>query len=237
MKKPRLFEQYLNELEKEMETLYEDFHTSNNTSVEIPSIIEDLRNNQKVLDSRFDLLFPREIRKLSAIHWTPVQIAKKVTKLFEVTSDSKILDIGSGCGKFCLIGAALAPQAQFYGVEQRSHLSIIAKKCAKDLKLRNAKFINCNMSTITWDDFNCFYFYNPFGENIMAGFNRIDSTIPSNIEQYAYYVDIVRHKLVNLPAGTKVITFHGFGGQMPNQFSCEYSEKIGVGELELWIKK
>ncbi len=53
-------------------------------------------------------------------------------------SGAKVLDIGSGVGKFVLAGAYYKPQAVFFGVEQRRHLVLHAETARNILRLRNA---------------------------------------------------------------------------------------------------
>src|SRR5690606_25393634 len=73
-------------------------------------------------DSRFHLLYPEAVRELALRHWTPLEVAKKSAGFLCMEKGSKILDIGSGSGKFCLIAASFHPDCHFTGVEQRKDL-------------------------------------------------------------------------------------------------------------------
>jgi len=82
------------------------------------------------------------------------------------------LDIGSGAGKFCLIGAA-STKGLFYGVEQRKELVNLCKSIAKTHQINNVEIFHSNITEISFSDYDAFYFYNPFYENIdNSPFNR-----------------------------------------------------------------
>jgi hypothetical protein len=51
------------------------------------------------------------------------------------------------------------------------------------------------------------------------------------------YVQMVNHtisKLAGLPAGMRIVTYHGFGGEMPPNVVQEAAEIVGTGVLQLW---
>src|SRR4051812_7767246 len=94
-------------------------------------------------DDGFDELFPPDIQRCTKRHWTPVDVVA-LSIDFLAKDGGKILDIGSGVGKFCLAGAYKCPQAHFYGVEQRANLISHATEAQKKLGITNATFINGN---------------------------------------------------------------------------------------------
>jgi len=53
---------------------------------------------------------------------------------------------------------------------------------------------------------------------------------------FNFYVDAVCRRLSIATQGTRVVTYHGFGGHMPRGFRLASREKAGSDELELWIK-
>jgi len=69
-------------------------------------------------DAAFDWLYPEHLQLISIKHWTPLSVARTAAGYLNVPG-SRILDIGSGIGKFCLTGAHLYPACQYCGVEQR----------------------------------------------------------------------------------------------------------------------
>jgi hypothetical protein len=65
-------------------------------------------NKKNILaNSTFDKIYPKLYQEHSARHFTPVNIAIKAAKLLVDKPTDKILDIGSGVGKFCCIGSAV----------------------------------------------------------------------------------------------------------------------------------
>ena len=58
-------------------------------------------------DEKFDLIYPPKIRKLSSIFWTPVAVAAKAAKWLVTVQGMRVVDIGCGPGKFCLVAASL----------------------------------------------------------------------------------------------------------------------------------
>lgn len=193
------------------------------------------KRGEHVTDEKFDQIYPLSIRKLSSDHWTPVDVAIAATKLLVTRDGDKILDVGSGCGKFCTIGALSSP-ARFYGIEQRAHLLIVAREAVSRLKISNAKFMFGNMATLDWSLYNGFYFFNPFYENRFK-LAKIDETISVSYEKFQLYTETVVSKLSAVKAGTRVLTYHGFGGVMPDCFELVKVQEIGSHHLDLWIKR
>src|ERR1700712_4697182 len=73
-------------------------------------------------DEEFHQLYTPEIQYLANRHWTPLNVAKRACAFLATESNARILDIGSGAGKFCLSGAFYHPNAFFSGIEQRQKL-------------------------------------------------------------------------------------------------------------------
>jgi SAM-dependent methyltransferase len=97
-----------------------------------------------IKDEKFDLIYPAKIRKLSPVFWTPVAVAAEAARWLAAKPDVRVLDIGSGPGKFCLVAASLS-EGHFTGVEMRSDLVAIAQQAATDLKLPGIEFIHGNV--------------------------------------------------------------------------------------------
>ena len=202
---------------------------------ELLDIIQDLKGGHLVSDEIFDDIFPPDIKKLSSTHWTPVEVALRATELLEVNPQSKILDVGSGCGKFCLVGA-LSSKAHFTGIEQRETLTEASINAAKELSLTNTSFINGNMKDLDWTQFDGFYLFNTFFENKLPPGVWIDDKFPHKHAQFNHYVKIVINKLRDAKIGTRVVTYYGFGGDFPPSYTCLQRVSIGTGILELWKK-
>jgi len=82
-------------------------------------------------EQSFCQLYPLSIQQLDKVHWSPLTVIYKSVQFLANRKDAKILDIGSGAGKFCLAGAYYKPNAAFYGVEQRQYL-VGHAECAKE---------------------------------------------------------------------------------------------------------
>jgi predicted RNA methylase len=200
----------------------------------LSQMASDLQQGRPVLDSDFDLLLGPDIRKLSKNHWTPIAVAQRACELMELTPSDRVLDIGSGTGKFCTVGALMSP-AQFFGVEQRAHLVKASQKLAENLGAKRANFIWEKMENLDWDDYSVFYLFNPFWEHVNNHI-RQDDSLKFNDKSFRWYTEVVEARLANMPINSRVVTYHGFGGTFPAGFSKICAEEIGTGALELWRK-
>jgi tRNA G46 methylase TrmB len=62
-------------------------------------------------DVQFNQHYPLSIQLLAARHWTPLSVARKAANFLAAETNARILDIGSGIGKFCLAAAHYKPKA------------------------------------------------------------------------------------------------------------------------------
>lgn len=203
---------------------------------ELLDTIEKLKLSHRISDASFDSIYPEAIRRLSSTHWTPVDVARRATELLVTSSETRILDVGSGAGKFCLVGA-LTSGATFVGIEQRSYLVELCRKLAARYSIEQAQFARGNMIDIDWSNFNGFYLYNPFIENLYAAAVRIDNGLEQTRLLYEHYVRTVQRKLHRAAVGTRVVTYHGFGGDMPPGYICKLREPIASDRIEFWVKE
>ena len=95
-------------------------------------------------DEIFNSIYPDNIQAVAKKHWTRLEVAKKSAQFLAISPDVKILDIGSGSGKFCFAAAHYHPATQFYGVEQRADLVDLCNNLKAQLKINNVTFINCH---------------------------------------------------------------------------------------------
>jgi hypothetical protein len=146
---------------------------------------------------------------------------------------TRVLDIGCGPGKFCLIGASRT-EGRFTGVEQRSNLVAAARLAATDLGTSNVEFIHGNVMDVNFADYDAFYLFNPFEENMLNG-QKIDSAIPLTPALFKRYTSHVATQLGAMPLGTRVVTYAGYANDIP---TCYYCESAFFGDdLKLWIKQ
>ena len=201
---------------------------------EAASILHNLKKGKPVSNAAFDSLLPHDVRKFSGRHWTPVEVAIRAAELLVSGPDVTVLDVGSGAGKFCMLGA-LTTEGSFVGVEQRESLVEAAQKTAKLLGIPRVRFLHENMADLDWTRFDAFYLYNPFYENIEPT-AQIDQSVLLGEKYFAWYVKCVQENLARLKEGSRVVTFHGFGGTFPSGFRRMVKEPHGDDFLALIVR-
>jgi SAM-dependent methyltransferase len=202
-------------------------------------------------DEKFDLIYPPKIRKLSSVFWTPVAVAAEAARILVTAPNTRVLDIGCGPGKFCLVGASLT-DGRFTGVERRSDLVAAARQAATDLGLlprppacdsirgslgeggSSVEFIDGNVLEVDFADYDAFYLFNPFEENMYGG-HKIDSAVPLSPTLFKRYTSHVAAHLGARPLGTRVVTYAGYADDIPACYYCE--EALFGDDLKLWIKQ
>jgi hypothetical protein len=132
-----------------------------------------------------------------------------------------------------MIGAQFHPSAIFTGIEQREPLTQIAQLVSDKLSLTNTQFLTGNFTDIDFTQYQHFYFYNAFYENLIDN-DAIDQTVVQRPELFNLYNRKLYKQLNKLPAGTRIATFHSSENEMPSTYQV-----VGVGsneELKFWIK-
>jgi SAM-dependent methyltransferase len=184
-------------------------------------------------DLNFDSLFPPAIQKKAARHWTPLEIAKTASEFLVPQNNVHVLDIGSGIGKFCLAAANHKPNGTFYGVEQRKNLVDHALDVSSKMGIYNVSFIHGNFTQLDLRQFDSFYFFNSFYENL-EGTPKIDDTIDHSLSLFNYYNHYLYKELEQQPHGTRIATYHSLEDEIP---PCYYVVKTDFnGLLKFWIK-
>ncbi|WP_394842317.1 class I SAM-dependent methyltransferase [Pendulispora brunnea] len=194
-----------------------------------------LRGGRLLLDGQFDELYPPAVREVSSSFWTPVSVAMRVAELLVRGPRTRVLDVGSGVGKFCIVGAAVTG-ATFVGLEHREHFVRVAEGVARRLGVRNATFVHGRLGEHFDTRFDAYYFYNPFEENLWGGAMPLDQTVELSERRFFDDVETASAMLSMARVGTRVATYHGFGGVMPNQYRRIHREPAMTDHIELWIK-
>lgn len=99
-----------------------------------------LQRREAVSDQDFESFFAPRFRSQLRRESTPVAIAIRAARLLADGQPRRILDIGSGLGKFCTIGA-LTTRAFFTGVEQNARHILAARGAALRFGARRIVFI------------------------------------------------------------------------------------------------
>jgi hypothetical protein len=191
-------------------------------------------SNLFISDGDFNQLYTTDYQYLSNRHWTPLSVAIKASTFLSAEPNNKILDIGSGVGKFCLAGAYYHPNSFFFGIEQRKKLVESADSIKNLLALKNVSFIHANFTKLNLVKFDHFYFYNSFYENL-DGTAKIDDSIAYSGELYNYYNAYLYKQLELVRQGTRLATYHAIGIEIPSSFHVVGSDEDNL--LKFWIKE
>ena len=186
-------------------------------------------------DAEFDRFYDQRIRDLSQQHWTPVRVAVRAAKLLTLAGATRILDVGSGVGKFCIIGA-LSTDASYVGIERRRDLVEIAQRTAVRHGAHRVTFVHTDADVFSFEGFSGVYLYNPFYEQISGLINQIDGTTERSPSVHSHFVRGTTEKLEALAPPAVVVIYGGFGGNMPSSYRFVGDESVGLDQLELWIK-
>src|SRR5690242_5190220 len=104
-----------------------------------------LKLNIEVPDESFNEIYPERIKRLAKRHWTSVDVARLASEYLAEIPGTRVLDIGSGVGKFCMVGACHT-HGYFVGIEQRRDLVDVAETIADSRRISNVKFIHANIN-------------------------------------------------------------------------------------------
>jgi predicted RNA methylase len=198
-------------------------------SVEAIAIANALRQGLDVPDELFDRLFPQPLRSRSELHWTPVEVARAAAAL--LVPARRVLDVGAGVGKACLVGALTSP-ATWTGIEREPGLVAAGTAAAAALGVdHRVRLVLGEITTVAWDAFDGFYLYNPFGEDLLAPDDLLQRRARWTAE-----VGLVEHRLRAARPGTRVVTYHGFGGDLAD-YAQVSSQIWRESELALWVRQ
>jgi len=124
----------------------------------------------------------------------------------------------------------------FQGVEQRLELVEVAKASASGIRYPPI-FEHGNMVDVDWPSYDGFYLFNPFFELTAGPWCQIDDSLPFSREKQKAYIDAVAARLLAAKSGTRVATYFGFGGVMPDGFVKTAYDHHDLGPLEFWCKE
>lgn len=195
-------------------------------------IARRLERGEIVSDRAFDEVYPLPVRQRSRLYWTPVEIAVRAAQMLAHEPGSTILDIGAGVGKFCLVAAA-AVRSEVRGIEHRAHLVDVARAAAAKLGV-TPSFEHGSLDRLDMSGIGGVYLYNPFSENLCSPAERLDASV--ELSEHRFRKDVAATELLldRARVGTRVVTYCGFGGEMPDGYALIARER--QGQLELWVK-
>lgn len=197
-----------------------------------PMIFKHLQSGIAVEDDDFDNIYTKRIKAVSEFHFTPVEVAKTAAQFLAEKSGAKVLDIGSGAGKFCMIGA-VCTKGHFTGVEQRESLYLLSEQLVERFGLSDIDFIHSNITEIDFKAFDSVYFFNAFQENIFRS-GSIDDSVLLDKQLYTMYSAYVKNQLDTMPAGTRLATYFSFMDEVPDSYKIQFTHFDD--KLKLWQK-
>lgn len=185
-----------------------------------------------VEDTEFDRIYPEAIYQVADIHFTPIEVCKVAAQFLVSKEGDSVLDIGSGAGKFCMVGS-VCTEGVFIGVEKSEQLHTLALQVAEKYDLKNLHFINGTILDIDFKNYNAFYYFNSFYETICP-FEESIEPVEINPELYTKYCDYVKEELDKMPIGTKLATYIESKSITPASFKLMKTDF--EDNLKLWEK-
>ena len=206
----------------------------NGSSADVPERGERLELPEllSIEDEKFDGIYPPEISRLSSLFWTPIAVAAEAARLLVIDSGTRVLDVGCGAGKFCIV-AAMLTNGRFTGIEQRSALVEAARAAASARGVHDIEFIHANITDVSFVDYDAFYIFNPFEEHLHG--HKIDKAVALSPQLFKRYTSYVADQLGRRPLGTRVVTYMGYADDIPACYDCEAT--LFGDDLKLWIKR
>lgn len=195
-------------------------------------IFEFIKLSIDVTEDEFNEIYSERIRMLAKRHWTPVRVAKQACEFLADRPGTKVLDIGSGVGKFCMIGATHT-KGYFTGVEARRDFVDLSHDLADRYEIKNVSFVHSNITSVAFKDYDAFYFFNSFYENI-ATEGKIDDTVSLDTERYLLYSVYIYEQFYDLPIGTRLVTYHSPLKIIPSSYQLQFSSEDEL--LTFWEK-
>ncbi len=200
------------------------------------TIAEALRAGICPPDRAFDRFLPEDLGDLSADQWTPLEVALSVASWLRELGVRRVVDIGSGPGKFC-VAAALAGDCELLGLEQNPRLVAVARSLAQLFRVQDrVRFVHGNLGDSELPPADAYYLYNPFAQHLFAPGDELGWGVASNQERYRRDVMTAQDLFRRAPTGTVVLTYNGFGGLMPASYEgCRVQRELPC-VLRMWRK-
>ena len=179
---------------------------------------------------------PTDLQVKASMHFTPSILARRIAAELAPEPGMVVLDVGAGAGMFCIAAALVAPHAKFVGAEWRERLVETARTLARRFALENVSFVHADVLDLDWSAYDAFYLYNPFAEHVMERPFVIDKSVRLEPHLFTHYVRGVQDQLARAPIGTRVATYHGFGGELPPGYWRTTMHEYGTDRVEIWVK-
>lgn len=190
-------------------------------------------NSLELTEENFNRFLPDYLQRASRIYFTPIRIAQIAAQWLTEEGAKTVLDIGAGVGKFCVAGAS-SNSSFYFGIEYRRSISQIANDMISRFQLSNSIVQHGNVVELDFQNFDAFYMYNPFFENLLSA-RRLNDEVELAGSLYSYYINQIRYKLDCSKPGTRLVTFHGNNFDVPESFKKVHEAERGL--LKFWIRQ
>ncbi len=213
------------------------------------AIAAALRTGHAVEDEDFDHLLPVRLRRASRMFWTPLPVVARVAAWLAEARVGSVVDLGAGAGKFC-VAAALMTSCRYTGIEHRARLVAAAGRLARELGV--ADRVDFVLGRVEPEappvagahpegagapgSSRAYYLYNPFGENRFGPSGHLDEEVELGDARYRADVAAVEAILRAARPGTYVVTYNGFGGEVPEGYTPVRVDRTLPNMLEMWVK-
>ena len=188
-------------------------------------------------DRAFDRFLPDRLRPMSSDFWSPLAVARRAAEWFEAAGVQRVLDVGSGAGKFC-VAAALFGRCHYVGLEQRPFLVKSARRLARLFDVNDrVNFVLGSLGEAPTPIADAYYFFNPFGDYSVGLHPRAEHDANRATERYARDVSAAEQLLGNAVPGSYVLALNGFGGRLPPGYDLIRVDWGARGGLRLWQKR
>lgn len=188
-------------------------------------------------ESAFDRFLPPDLRRVSEDYWTPLPVVRRVAAWLRAERVETLVDIGSGAGKLCVM-TALLTRCRIVGLEVRPSLVAAAQALAARFEVDDrVRFVAGGFGRTPTPAADAYYLFNPFGEYEFDALLDADDGVTFSDAQFAFDVDAAVRFFARAPVGTRVITYNGFGADLPASYEQERVDLNFRGALRLWRKR
>lgn len=189
---------------------------------------------EPMTDLVWDSFLPEKFRTVSPYQWTPISVIVTSWEYLQEEKVTSIVDLGSGVGKFCLnLGKLSKDRFPILGMEDRIELYQIAESLKDKWKTREVKFEHRNFLEEFPYEYSHYYCFNPLYETMKAS-HSIDGTKDKSALLFIHNLQTLKNHFLNCKIGTKLITYHGFGGSVLPGFKVLLKKELEFGEWMVW---
>nr|WP_232227642.1 methyltransferase domain-containing protein [Leptospira wolbachii] len=188
-------------------------------------------------DTLWDSYLPEKFQTLSPFQWTPISVIERTWKYLSADGVTSVVDLGSGVGKFCIHLSLLSNHSiDILGLEDREELVSLSNSLKVNWETPNVEFRKENFLKEFPVGRSHYYCFNPLYET-MKGSHSIDSIKQKSAIQFLKDLQSLKQNLLLLTPKSKLITFHGFGGNFLPGFRVVVKEEISGGEYLVWERE